>query len=67
MAESGSRLPQAGAVMFSAGLLFWGYAVFRERRALAALDFQSKRHRELWREIMGTRQALEKSLNEVGR
>ena len=38
-------------------LLFWGYAVFRERSALAALDFQSKRHRELWREIMGTRRA----------
>jgi hypothetical protein len=38
-------------------LLFWGYAVFRERRALGALDFQSKRHRELWREIMGTRRA----------
>lgn len=38
-------------------LLFWGYAVFRERKALGALDFQSKRHRELWREIMGTRRA----------
>ena len=38
-------------------LAFWGYAGFRERRALAALDFQSKRHRELWREIMGTRRA----------
>jgi hypothetical protein len=38
-------------------LVFWGYAVFRERRALGALDFQSKRHRELWREIMGTRRA----------
>jgi hypothetical protein len=36
-------------------LAFWGYAVFRERRALGALDFQSKRHRELWREIIGTR------------
>lgn len=36
-------------------LLFWAYAVFRERSALRALDFQSKRHRELWREIMGTR------------
>ena len=38
-------------------LAFWGYAVFRERRALGALDFQSKRHRELWREIIGTRRA----------
>ena len=38
-------------------LAFWVYAVFRERRALAALDFPSKRHRELWREITGTRRA----------
>jgi hypothetical protein len=38
-------------------LAFWAYAVFRERRALWALDFTSKRHRELWREIMGTRRA----------
>jgi len=38
-------------------LVLWAYAVFRERRALGALDFQSKRHRELWREIMGTRRA----------
>ncbi len=52
------RLTQAGAVMFSARLLFWGYAVFRERLQLGALDFQSKRHRELWREIMGTRRNL---------
>lgn len=36
-------------------LVLWAYAVFRERKALGALDFQSKRHRELWREIMGTR------------
>ena len=38
-------------------LLFWGYAALRERKALGALDFQSKRHRELWREIIGTRRA----------
>ena len=38
-------------------LVFWAYAVFREGRALRALDFQSKRHRELWRKIMGTRRA----------
>ena len=36
-------------------LAFWSYALFRERRALGTLDFQSKRHRQLWREIMGTR------------
>ncbi len=38
-------------------LLLWAYAGYRERRALGALDFQSKRHRELWREITGTRRA----------
>ncbi len=38
-------------------LLLWTYAVHRERKALGAMDFQSKRHRELWREIMGTRRA----------
>ena len=38
-------------------LAFWAYAAFRERNALGALDFQSKRHRELWRELMGTRRA----------
>ena len=38
-------------------LLFWGYAALRERKALGALDFQSKRHRELWREIIWTRRA----------
>jgi hypothetical protein len=36
-------------------LLLWTYAGFRESRALAGLDFQAKRHRELWRELMGTR------------
>jgi hypothetical protein len=51
---------------FFASIFFWGmlpravlwaYAVYRERKALGALDFQAKRHRELWREIMGTRRA----------
>jgi len=36
-------------------LLLWAFAVKKERKALAALDFQAKRHRELWREMMGTR------------
>lgn len=36
-------------------LVLWAYAAYREKRALGALDFQAKRHRELWREIMGTR------------
>ncbi len=47
------------ASIFFWGLLprsvLWGFAVIRERKALAALDFQAKRHRELWREMMGTR------------
>ena len=38
-------------------LLLWVFAVFSERRALAALDFQAKRHRELWRDSMGARRA----------
>jgi hypothetical protein len=38
-------------------MLLWAYAVHRERKALGALDFQAKRHRELWREMMGTRRA----------
>lgn len=33
----------------------WCYAVLRERRALGRLDFQAKRHREIWRDVMGTR------------
>ncbi|WP_411826314.1 DUF2868 domain-containing protein [Luteolibacter sp. AS25] len=36
-------------------LLLWGFAVMKERAAMGALDFQAKRHRELWREMMGTR------------
>lgn len=47
-----------GAIFFW-GLLprvvLWGVAVFKERGALAGLDFQAGRHRELWREMMGTR------------
>ena len=47
------------AAIFVWGLLpravLWTFAVWRERRALASLDFQAKRHRELWREMMGTR------------
>ncbi len=47
------------AAIFVWGLLprvgLWAFAAFKERRALAGLDFQSKRHRELWREVMGTR------------
>ncbi|MEP2777624.1 MAG: DUF2868 domain-containing protein [Luteolibacter sp.] len=36
-------------------LVLWVLAYFKERQALGALDFQAKRHRELWRGIMGTR------------
>ncbi len=36
-------------------LVLWLFAVFKERKALSSLDFQAKRHRELWREMMGTR------------
>ncbi len=47
------------AAIFFWGLLpravLWGFAVWKERKALAALDFQAKRHRELWRGMMGTR------------
>lgn len=47
------------AAIFFWGLLprmvIWAYAVYRENKALGALDFQAKRHRELWRELMGTR------------
>ena len=35
----------------------WGLALYKERAALGALDFQAKRHRGLWREVMGTRRA----------
>lgn len=38
-------------------LLLWVVALVKERKALAALDFQSRRHRGLWREVMGTRRA----------
>ena len=61
MESAGAWYPFVFASIFFWGMLprlvFWGYAVFRERKALGALDFQSKRHRELWREIMGTRRA----------
>ncbi len=36
-------------------LILWMFAVYKERTALSSLDFQAKRHRELWREMMGTR------------
>ena len=36
-------------------LLLWFFAILKERKALSSLDFQAKRHRELWREMMGTR------------
>ena len=32
-------------------LLLWGLAVLKERKALAALEFQDVEHRKLWREI----------------
>lgn len=32
-------------------LLFWGGAVWKERRSLAGLEFQDPGHRKLWREI----------------
>ncbi|WP_386818695.1 DUF2868 domain-containing protein [Luteolibacter algae] len=35
-------------------LILWMLAVWKERAAMAALDFQAKRHRELWRGLMGT-------------
>lgn len=38
-------------------LILWMFAVYKERKALSSLDFQAKRHRELWREMMGTRRA----------
>lgn len=36
-------------------LALWGFAFGREYGALKGLDFQAKRHRELWRGMMGTR------------
>ncbi|MBC7980911.1 MAG: DUF2868 domain-containing protein, partial [Armatimonadetes bacterium] len=36
-------------------LALWGFALWRERRALGGMDFQAKRHGKLWRELMGTR------------
>lgn len=35
--------------------ILWVFAVFKERKALGSLDFQTKRHRALWRDLMGTR------------
>jgi Protein of unknown function (DUF2868) len=35
----------------------WVIAFVKERSALGALDFQAKRHRELWRAVMGTQRA----------
>jgi hypothetical protein len=32
-------------------VLFWGIAVVKERRTLAALEFQEVAHRKLWREL----------------
>jgi len=43
------------AALFVWGLLprvfFWVFAVFKERRTLAALDFQEGAHRKLWRDL----------------
>ena len=35
-------------------VVLWVVALVQERKALEGLDFQAKRHRELWREVMGT-------------
>ena len=59
MRSAATWVPFLFAAIFFWGLLpravLWGVAVWKERKALAALDFQSKRHRELWRGMMGTR------------
>lgn len=59
MEAAATWYPFLFAAIFTWGMLprlvFWVVAGFRERKALGALDFQAKRHRELWREIMGTR------------
>lgn len=36
-------------------LLLWLLALTKERAALAKIDFSAKRHRDLWKEIAGTR------------
>jgi len=37
--------------------VLWGYSFLMQRAALARIEFQSKRHRVLWRELLGTRRA----------
>lgn len=32
-------------------MLLWGFAVWKERKTLASLDFQDQGHRKLWREL----------------
>ena len=70
-AVEGVRSGDAGAeygalwyLFFFGAIFFWGLlpravlwvlAFFKERKALGKLDFQAKRHRDLWREMMGTR------------
>ena len=53
--------PFVFAAIFFWGLLpraiLWMFAVWKERSALSHLDFQGKHHRQLWREVMGTRRS----------
>ncbi len=59
MQSAATWVPFLFAAIFVWGLLprvvLWGFAVWKERQALSSLDFQAKRHRELWRGMMGTR------------
>jgi len=59
MQSAATWYPFLFAAIFVWGLLpravLWAFAFRKERKALGALDFQAKRHRELWRDIMGTR------------
>ncbi|QTN33668.1 DUF2868 domain-containing protein [Akkermansiaceae bacterium] len=61
MQSAATWYPFLFAAIFVWGLLprglLWVIAVAKERKALGGLDFQAKRHRELWREIMGTRRS----------
>lgn len=66
-AQYGDKGAEYGAVwylFFFGAIFFWGlmpravlwvFALWKESGALAGLDFQAKRHRELWRGMMGTR------------
>lgn len=61
MQSAATWYPFLFATIFVWGLLprvvLWVVAFLKERRALGALNFQSRRHRELWREVMGTRRS----------